>query len=52
MPYYVNENAQENGDHEVHATGCSFMPDEENRRHLGEFANCRPAVEKAREYFD
>jgi hypothetical protein len=24
--YYVNKNAQENGDHEVHTTGCSFMP--------------------------
>jgi hypothetical protein len=24
--YYVNNNAQSNGDHEVHKEGCSWMP--------------------------
>ena len=24
--YYVNNNAQSNGDHEVHTTGCSWLP--------------------------
>lgn len=24
--YYVNNNAQANGDHEVHELGCTFMP--------------------------
>ena len=52
MPkYYVNKNAQDNGDHEVHKEGCSYMPDEENRQYLGIFDDCYAAVEKAKEYF-
>lgn len=23
--YYVNDNAQSNGDHEVHVTGCTYL---------------------------
>lgn len=42
--YYVNKNAQLNGDHEVHVTECSFMPDSGNRIYLGEFSNCRDSV--------
>jgi len=49
--YYVNKNAQANGDHEVHTTGCRFMPAAENRIYLGDFANCYPAVREARRYF-
>ena len=29
--YYVNTNAQANGDHEVHTSGCSYLPAPENR---------------------
>jgi hypothetical protein len=46
--YYVNMNAQENGDHEVHKEGCSHMPDPENQQYLGEFATCQDAVEEAK----
>jgi len=46
--YYVNKNAQANGDHEVHTTGCSFMPLPENRIYLGDFASCGPAVRKSK----
>ena len=49
--YYVNKNAQPNGDHEVHVSGCSFMPDANNRLHLGEHSNCQSAVRKAKEHF-
>lgn len=49
--YYVNENAQPNGDHEVHRDGCSFMPEAQNRRYLGNFASCRPAVVEAKKYY-
>ena len=50
MPkYYVNKNAQDNGDHEVHKEGCSYMPSEENKKYLGEFTNCHDAVEAAKE---
>lgn len=45
---YVNKNAQANGDHEVHATGCSFMAESGNRIYLGEFSNCADAVREAK----
>ncbi len=40
--YYVNHNAQRNGDHEVHKDGCRYMPSSKLR--LGSFSNCRDAV--------
>jgi len=49
--YYVNKNAQANGDHEVHKSGCSFMPDEGNRKYLGSFTNCFDAVREAKKYY-
>jgi len=49
--YYVNKNAQANGDHEVHTTGCSFMPEPHNRIYLGEFASCGPAVKEAKKHY-
>ena len=49
--YYVNKNQQSNGDHEVHTTGCSYLPHIENRVYLGDFQSCVQAVRKAREYY-
>lgn len=49
--YYVNKNAQSNGDHEVHTTGCSWLPEVDNRIYLGDFLSCHPAVVKAKEYY-
>ena len=49
--YYVNKQAQTNGDHEVHKTGCAFMPSPENRIYLGEFSNCREAVRAAKRHY-
>ena len=49
--YYANKNSQSNGDHEVHTTGCSFMPAEHNRQYLGTFVSCRGAVQEAKKYF-
>ena len=49
--FYVNRNSQANGDHEVHTTGCSFMPQTENRIFLGDHTSCGLAVKKAREYY-
>jgi len=49
--YYVNKNAQLNGDHEVHASGCSYMPNLENRIYLGEFLSCSSAVQEARKHY-
>jgi hypothetical protein len=36
--YYVNKNAQSNGDHEVHKESCSYLPNLENRIYLGVFS--------------
>ena len=49
--YYVNKNAQANGDHEVHRSGCSYMPEPENRVYLGEFSTCQAAVREARKHY-
>ncbi len=53
MPqYYVNTNAQANGDHEVHrADNCPTPANEENRRYLGNFATCHEAVQKAKKHY-
>lgn len=48
MKYYVNKNAQSNGDHEVHNANCRALPHPENRLYLGEFNNCRDAVATAK----
>ena len=49
--YYVNKNAQSNGDHEVHTTGCSFIPAVENRTYLGDFNSCGQAVTAAKKIY-
>ena len=49
--YYVNKNAQANGDHEVHKSGCSYMPNTENRKYLGDFSNCHDAVREAKKTY-
>lgn len=49
--YYVNRNAQSNGDHEVHVSGCTYMPQSENRIYLGSFSSCGPAVAEARKHY-
>lgn len=49
--YYVNKNAQVNGDHEVHKNGCSWLPSIENRIYLGYFENCIDAVKEAKKKY-
>jgi len=49
--YYVNKNAQSNGDHEVHTGSCSYLPTAENRIYLGSFTNCADAVRVASRYY-
>ncbi len=49
--YYVNRNAQANGDREVHTTGCAWLPAEQNRLYLGDFPSCGPAVREARRFY-
>lgn len=49
--YYVNKNAQPNGDHEVHTTNCIFLPSVNNRLLLGYLAGCSEAVSEARKIY-
>ncbi len=49
--YYVNDNVQSNGDHEVHKEGCSYMPNVSNRTYLGDFVNCYSAVIAAKKTY-
>jgi len=49
--YYVNKKAQSNGDHEVHESGCSRLPDKNNLIYLGSFDNCYDAVREARNHY-
>jgi hypothetical protein len=51
MKYYVNKNAQPNGDHEVHSENCRYLPNVENRKYLGEFSNCADAVKEAKKTY-
>lgn len=49
--YYVNKNAQSTGEHEVHKSGCSYLPNAENAIGLGYFSSCSEALKKARDYY-
>lgn len=49
--YYVNRNAQLNGDHEVHTTNCIYLPSVENRLYLGYFSSCAEAVREAKKTY-
>ena len=49
--YYVNENAQPTGEHEVHKEDCSFLPDYTNKKYLGEYSNCKDAIKEAKKYY-
>jgi hypothetical protein len=49
--YYVNKNAQSNGDHEVHNEYCLFIPFSANRIYLGEFSSCIRAVAAATQIY-
>ncbi len=51
MRFYVNKNAQNNGDHEVHRATCSWLPTPENRQYLGEFWTSQEAVREAKKYY-
>jgi len=46
--YYVNRNAQETDKHEVHTESCWYLPEPENRIDLGNFSNCKEALEEAK----
>jgi len=49
--YYVNTNAQTNGDHGVHHEDFSSLPAPQHRKHLGAFASCRRPVTEAKKTY-
>ena len=49
--YYVNDNAQSNGDHEVHEETCSWLPLIQSKTSLGNFTSCFPAVIEAKKVY-
>lgn len=45
--YYVNQKADDNGNHEVHREGCYWLTLVQSKTYLGSFSSCAPAVAKA-----
>lgn len=51
MAYYkVNNNAQNNGDHEVHVEGCRYYSQMESATDLDDHQNCQSAIALAKKY--
>ena len=50
--YYVNKNAQDAGEHEVHTEDCKHLPSTNNREYLGYFNNCQDAIKEAEKHYD
>lgn len=50
--YYVGTDAQRTGEHEVHKSGCLYLPYANNRKYLGMFMDCEEALARARDYYD
>lgn len=49
--YYVSKQARDNGDHEVHKSGCRYMPLERYAIALGRFSHSVEALNEAKELF-
>ncbi len=49
MVYYVNNNSDSKGNHEVHTSTCSYLPT--NKKMLGDFSNCADAVKEAKKTY-
>jgi hypothetical protein len=52
MPkYYVNDNAQPTGEHEVHMEGCVWLAKVKSATYLGVYGDCHVAVKEARKKY-
>ncbi|TAE66523.1 MAG: hypothetical protein EAZ85_15860 [Bacteroidetes bacterium] len=49
MIYYVNNKADNKGNHEVHTSTCKYLPTD--RKYLGDFSNCTDAVKEAKKTY-
>ncbi|MBJ3762680.1 hypothetical protein ILP92_07985 [Maribius pontilimi] len=52
MKYYVNTDERDDGSHAMHSEACQFLPNPENRKALGDYANCDTGLKHAREQYD
>ncbi len=50
--YYVNKNAQPNGEHEIHNGVCPWLPPVRNIFYLGEYNSCFEALEVATQHYN
>lgn len=51
MQYYVNMEADENGQHLIHHPGCRHFPHSRNRLYLGIFFKCEEAIAEAQKHY-
>ena len=51
VKYYLNLNKQATGENEIHTESCSFLPEHQNRKFLGEFSSCYDALREARKKY-
>lgn len=49
--YYVNKQSGYNNNHVVHAAGCPWLPDMDNRLFLGSFYHVNAAILQAKKYY-
>ena len=49
--YYVNPNAQGDGTHAVHKTGCTWLRRTKDPEYLGTFPTCKSAIKEARKVY-
>ena len=49
--FYIETNAQPNGDHIVHNAACSLLPAKDSIRYLGSIASATSAMKRAAESF-
>lgn len=49
--YYVNDNQQNTGEHEVHNENCTYLSQIVSKTYLGYFDNCDDAVTKAKQHY-
>ena len=51
IEYFVNDNPQDDGYHEVHSTGCRCFKWIKSHTSLGHFSTCQEAVDKAKKIY-
>lgn len=49
--YFVNDNNQPSGEHEVHKEGCTWLAKAHSVTPLGNHYGCQSAIEKARRIY-